>query len=311
MLKPFTLCVNLFFLLCSISFAQAAGVELLRIGVGARAVAMGEGFVALANDVNACYWNPAGLAQLESREISATHLEYPLDLGIRYEYLAAASPIGENKALGFGFSYLYTDKMPVTEWDDPDSPYRRAVVVDELRAYSGMVSLSYAERIGDLFFLGVNFKFIQEKIYTDQGQAYAVDMGLLYQLLDNLRVGMAVQNLGTQMRLWRDSFPLPLVVKAGVAYQLAPGVSEENGFMLTCDSGWEQESGLDFRVGAEYWLGSFLAFRAGYKYMKENEKWVGLTTGGGFKIGNLKVDYAYVPQGDLGDTHRVSLTVQF
>jgi hypothetical protein len=46
---------------------QRAGTSsgtFLRIGVGARAVAMGETFVAVANDPSAIYWNPAGLASL-------------------------------------------------------------------------------------------------------------------------------------------------------------------------------------------------------------------------------------------------------
>lgn len=40
------------------------GAVELKIPVGPRAIAMGEAFVAVANDANAIYWNPAGLMQL-------------------------------------------------------------------------------------------------------------------------------------------------------------------------------------------------------------------------------------------------------
>ena len=52
---------------------QRAGIsafQFLKIGVGARGVAMGESFVASANDVSALYWNPAGLAQAVHGEFS-------------------------------------------------------------------------------------------------------------------------------------------------------------------------------------------------------------------------------------------------
>jgi len=53
--------------------AQAAdpgttSANFLKLGIGPRAVAMGEAQVGLANDVYATYWNPAGLAQLQNRE---------------------------------------------------------------------------------------------------------------------------------------------------------------------------------------------------------------------------------------------------
>ena len=37
----------------------------------------------------------------------------------------------------------------------------------------------------------------------------------------------------------------------------------------------------------------------------------GLTAGIGYKFGRICLDYAYVPYGDLGDTHRISLGMKF
>ena len=47
--------------------------EFLKIGVGSRATAMGETFIAISNDVTALYWNPAGLAQFDKDEIIFSH----------------------------------------------------------------------------------------------------------------------------------------------------------------------------------------------------------------------------------------------
>jgi len=43
--------------------AKYAG-EFISTGVGGRALAMGGAFVAVANDVTAGYWNPAGLSRI-------------------------------------------------------------------------------------------------------------------------------------------------------------------------------------------------------------------------------------------------------
>ena len=51
---------------------QRAGIstaQFLKIGVGGRAAALGESFVAIANDASALYWNPAGLAQFDKNQV--------------------------------------------------------------------------------------------------------------------------------------------------------------------------------------------------------------------------------------------------
>ena len=43
---------------------------ILKIGVGARAIGMGEAYTAQADDVSSLYWNPAGLALMQERQAS-------------------------------------------------------------------------------------------------------------------------------------------------------------------------------------------------------------------------------------------------
>ena len=56
------------------------GLAFLKIGVGGRAVGVGEAYTAIANDASAAYWNPAGLAQLEHTEFLLTHNEWIQDV---------------------------------------------------------------------------------------------------------------------------------------------------------------------------------------------------------------------------------------
>ncbi len=56
------------------------GATFLKLGVGAKPVAMGGAFCAVADESSAIYWNPAGLAFLKDRELSFTHIAWLKEL---------------------------------------------------------------------------------------------------------------------------------------------------------------------------------------------------------------------------------------
>ncbi len=90
------ICLILFCSLCipifrDFAFSAETGASFLKIGVGARPLGMGGGYIAIADDVNAIYWNPGGLAQLRKKEISAMHNEWIDD--IKYEFVGYAVPL--------------------------------------------------------------------------------------------------------------------------------------------------------------------------------------------------------------------------
>ena len=86
------------FLHATTLFAGSPGsttANFLKIGIGARGSAMGEAQSAIANDVNASYWNPAGLSTLRFQEISLMH--YSLIEGVRYQVSGAVALYGVNQ----------------------------------------------------------------------------------------------------------------------------------------------------------------------------------------------------------------------
>ena len=87
---------------------QRAGIsafQFLKIGVGARGVAMGESYVAVANDASSLYWNPAGMAQMTENEVFVAHTEYVAD--IRHEYLGAVYHLTAVDAVGLSMTSLH------------------------------------------------------------------------------------------------------------------------------------------------------------------------------------------------------------
>src|ERR1700741_1862482 len=89
--------------------------EFLRIGVGARALGMGSAFAGLADDGTAAFWNPAGLATLSSREVTAMHAEQFGSI-VKYDFLSYTMPLGApgqpKQAFAISLIRLGVDNIP-------------------------------------------------------------------------------------------------------------------------------------------------------------------------------------------------------
>lgn len=103
-------------LLLAQSSAPKYSNEFLAIGVGARALGMANSQVAIAFDVTAGYWNPAGLRQSPSTyEAAFMHAEYFAGIA-NYDYLAFATPIDDKSHLGISIIRFAVDSIPDTRF---------------------------------------------------------------------------------------------------------------------------------------------------------------------------------------------------
>jgi long-subunit fatty acid transport protein len=314
--KALILALSVLYALCSvllpgISYAETTGAAFLKIGVGARPIGMGSTFVGIADDANAVFWNPGGLGQLTQQEINAMHTEWIAN--INYDYIGYIYPFGNN-VLGVSVVYLSTGNIEETDVT--------GATIGNFNAYDACAVLSYARNIASLVNLGINVKFIQQKIQDDTAKGIAIDIGQLYQSpLKIVSVGLAVQNIGPKMKFVQESFSLPLTVTAGVGVKvisiLTLGMDVRHQVI-------DKRTTLSF--GTEYMPLPVLAFRAGYtaklnKIGTDTGEVAGIDTnlaalnglgvGIGFNLGITAIDYAFMPYGDLGNTHRFSLRVRF
>src|SRR5712692_7399865 len=130
--------------------------QFLKIGVGARGVALGETFVAIANDASALYWNPAGLAQFPENEMIVAHTEYVVD--IKHEFLGAVYHLGPGDALGFSVTSLHTADMEITTETQPFGTGRFFSFGDLA------LGLSYARKMTDQFSFGITLRYVEETL---------------------------------------------------------------------------------------------------------------------------------------------------
>jgi hypothetical protein len=106
------LCFILTLLFCLPAYAAGqAGTDIaiLNAGVGARALGMGSAFTAVADDVTASFWNPAGLSLVISYEITTMQTKLSTDAYL----LSYGRKINDHISFGLTGKYLASD-MQVT-----------------------------------------------------------------------------------------------------------------------------------------------------------------------------------------------------
>jgi len=268
-----------------------SGARFLRIGVGARPAALGEAFSAVADDVNAMHWNPAGLGQIEDSQASISHNAWLTD--ITEQAVSYARPSGKRDSLGVGVRYIHMGK--IKSFDIDDKP------LNDSEAYSFAFILSGSRKFSEKFYSGSNIKIIQRKLDKESALGVALDLGFLYKP-GLLQLGLTVQNLGSGGVFIDEADSLPVNIKTGIAGRLF-----EKKLILGLDFNMPSDEDAYAGIGAEYSLGSILLLRAGYN-MRDSAG-SGVSLGFGVKSSGWLLDFAYIADNVFDYTYRVSLGV--
>lgn len=286
------------------AIGKVGGSE-LEIGLGARPVAMGEAFVALADDLNTTAWNPAGLSQIKGIQAGFMHNIYLQDTSM--EYLAYAQNLFPGAGIGANVTYLNYGSL-----DKYDEVNGLPVANGSFTPTAFTGTIGYGQWLLPSLAVGAALKIISQTIDTENYLAEAVDLGVLYKTsLKGLQLGLAVQNLGTQLA----GANLPQNLKVGAAYQLPVKFTAKDTWntLLDVNVPFGDTSYTSVNVGTEYWYNRVVAARVGYQIKNSGDLGgvTGLTAGAGVKLAMFQVDYALVSYGDLGLTHQLAIAVNF
>jgi hypothetical protein len=154
-------------------------------------------------------------------------------------------------------------------------------------------------------------KYISSKIENESASAVAVDIGGMYRLMENrLSCGLVLQNIGTKMKYISEEDPLPFNIKAGGSYSI------KDNWKGVLDINMPRDNEVIMGLGTEYMheINKELsaAGRLGYNTRnKDTGGTNGFSVGMGVVYNAYGIDYAFAPFGDLGATHRISLSMKF
>ncbi len=333
----FKLIVLLNLIIYGITFSQtkvgSTAAPFLNIGIGPRAIGMGGGFAATANDVTALYWNPAGISRTEYNEAIFSHTRWFAD--ITFNWAGAKINLGDYGAVGLSLTYLDYGKMEVTTLREQDG------TGEFFSAKDMSLALSYAYNLTDRFSIGGSVKYINQSIWNSSADAVAFDLGtLFYSEIFNMRIAATISNFGTDMKLSgkdllvlydvdpniygnndqilanlrTDAYPLPLLFRVGVAMDVVN--TPMHKITLGVDALHPNDNSESLNIGGEYVFNNFISLRAGYKNLFLKNSQEGLTLGIGVKYDfsegyGFSFDYAYQEFGILKNTQHLAISVRF
>jgi hypothetical protein len=307
--------------------------QFLKLGVGARAVALGGSFVAQANDLSALYWNPAGLSQIQGSAAQLSHTEYLAD--ITYNHAGFATNLGVLGTLGFSFTFLDSGDMEVRTLRRPDG------TGEQFDAQSMALQLSLGRALTDRFSIGGTAKYVRESIWHSSASTIALDVGVLFTTpYERLKLGASIVNFGSKMRMsgrdvyfsqdpdpvnqgnveivnaefLTEKYPLPLMFRVGLAWTAYQAGGHQ--LVLSSDAAHPNDNTEYLNMGAEYGFRGLFFVRSGYRNLFEEDGEEGLTLGSGLSLRidralRATIDYAYADFGRLEQTHWFTVGLEF
>ena len=308
--------------------------QFLKIGAGARSVAMGGSAAAMDGDVYSIYWNPGSLSRLKTPgEASFNHTKWLAD--IDYNYAAAGLSVEGIGTLGLSVTSLQMPEDIVRTEINPEGDGRRW-------SYGAFaMGLSFARSLTDRFSIGFTAKYIHEGIWNMTSSGFAIDVGTIYTTTFNgLKIGASISNFGTKMRLEgqdisfnnfptgeqgqgpqnvqsiykTEAYDIPLQFRIGAAMD----VFSMDAIRATAsvDATHPNDNVEYMNSGVEVAYDEMFFARIGYNSLFKENSEQGLTWGVGFyfqvtNLNGIKVDYAFADQGRLTDVQYISVSVTY
>ena len=256
-------------------------------GIGARALAMGGAFVAVADDATAVCWNPAGLAQLDDTRLAGMSTDL-YGMGNTHQYVGAVTSFA-NLGIGLGWERAAIDGQSFDIDGVPGAPITLAQ-----QAIIG----SLATNVMDIAMVGANVKYYMYDLLDNSGSGFGFDLGLLVSLGDMFVIGVNAMDLaGSSIEYSSGATDVVSgMYKAGLAMNLAEGM-----LVLAADVDFDGSALGDTHVGVEFKVIDELALRGGVVMTDDFQDYY-FTVGAGINVAGLYVDAAYILEETLGNT---------
>ena len=322
----------------------------LELSIGARAMAMGDAFVSVANDGSAFYWNPAGAAGLPRAEVSGMYASLFKGL-VRHFQLGFTRPLYGAAAVSVNWVRLSVPDIPFydSEWLDPQSAYgtydqrvaqagndpygfwAQYALTAEPQGFSNsnddaiFITLAKQNKV-DLDFgwqyfvipitipLGFNVKLIRQSLFENKGSAIGFDAGGMIQF--------GFDDLFNDSKLGKFSFGLAAKDLFNTKITWNTDSRHADQIKRSWDLGFSYLQPLP-KISSQLLLA--YAFQKKYEtvhnfgleYLYYNRLAIrfGLanetfTAGIGIHLSVFQIDYAFRSH-DLGATHRINTAIQF
>ncbi|GBD06404.1 hypothetical protein HRbin21_00195 [bacterium HR21] len=321
--------------------AGAAAVPFLLISPDARSSGMGEAGTAIADNINAIYWNPGGLGFLSNRQIALSFSRWlpQFNADLFYSYITAGQYFPQlDGTVAVNFILMNLGEFVRTD--------NLGNVLGTFRSNEFTLGVSYGTLIADDLGAGIQLRFIRSNLapaaagesVAGVGTSGSFDLGVLWKpsrltvggldLGKRLSLGVNLQNVGPKMTYRNEADPLPTNLRLGIGIQAIRDEFNDLKFaidiaklMVRRDSlgsdalptslvtAW-RNPGVELAMGMEYWYQQTVALRLGYFTEPSrlgNRRFI--TFGAGVRYDMFTLDFNYI--NTIEENHPLAGTMRF
>jgi tetratricopeptide (TPR) repeat protein len=278
--------------------------EFLSYGAGARALSMGGAFFGVADDASATYWNPAGLPQVERKELMA--MQATLFADTTLSFISYVHPTATRGTLGINYTQLASgnfQRVSATFAPGCDDNVNCVTSIQNQGTFQDLqraVGLSWGKQIGETVSIGFSFNHIERQLDTSSDRFDSVDIALM-KTFGPYRVALGIQN-AFSVKSGDTQDVLPIILRWGNAFSFL-----NDRLIFDFDLNKSMPANPEFHFGGEYWLLHWFALRFGILGAPQLQE---TDFGFGLRYRNFGVD---VGEGlhTLGTTTRIAASFRF
>lgn len=278
--------------------ARAGLVNVLNKVGATRAEAIGGNASALGRDASLVWLNPASPALLgdPALTLSGQRGLYGESVG----QLLLAAPLDQGV---FTLGIMYYDGGTLSVYTPDDEILEIPVQRDFLGA------INWSRALSPSVSMGATLKGIHSTLFRENASsAVAGDLGVQFRVNDLVKLGAAIQNIGTRLRYLDDSVSLPAMARFGAA--LGRRIGSRDFLLVTADAEAPFAGDILWGAGTEYQFNGLASLRAGARLAGGGEPGY-FTLGAGFNLRQFRVDYGIRIGGEFDNPQTVSLSMGF
>ncbi|MDO8803904.1 MAG: PorV/PorQ family protein [Elusimicrobiota bacterium] len=277
--------------------------KFLSFGSSARAAAMGEAYCAAARAADSVRYNPAAMVRIEANSAEVMHANYLA--GTFLDQAAFAGRLVPGQAIGISALQMSYGSIARTD----ETGYQTGTARPAGMALTG----AYARKLENLggSAIGVSAGYVRSTIVSS-ARTFTASLGLLSPVFGpyGTQLALVAENLTGTLKFDQKAEPLPMTFKLGGIMQLKPD------WVLALELAAPRDNAPYAAIGTEKWFkarpGTKLAIRAGYNMRSADMGGLaGFSTGIGISFNALALDYALIPFGGLGYSHKLTLGFNF
>jgi hypothetical protein len=273
--------------------AGAVQANFLETELGARAMGMGGAFVAVADDVTALHWNPAGLARLHGVQVFGMRTSVYSVEGLSEDAVLASYGTG---SMGYGVGWMRTGAQDLYNEDTLLAGYGTETPIDGLAAGVTLKRFSIE---------APGYEYYNDPAFASGGDdAYSADLGALYRR-GKWSVGGTVRNIGEpKLQLLSttaeaDLDPIVSELRIGGTYLFRDVMLMTAEWRAPREAPEYYEDQYSINLGTEVWFYEAFALRAGMNRDR-------ITAGLGVRTKHVRIDVALLSERRIGSLYRLS-----